>query len=164
MNYLLFGGQPNSGKTSTTTRLTNALLGVPFSFRVIDGTFPPPPKVDDFLILLERKNNDDGSQYIIVNSPSDAAVSINNLRDFIDKHKDKTIDLVISSVRDIGWERSHFFTTLKINPTDNNVFEIPLARVTRRKTSGLFAPALSWYATTLDRHINFIITNAPFNL
>lgn len=164
MNYLLFGGQPDSGKTSTVTRLTNALLAVPFSFRVIDGTFPPPPNTDDFLILLERKNNDDGSQYIIVNSPSDDAVSINKLRDFIDKHKNKTIDLVISSVRDIGWERSHYFTTLKINPTDNNVFEIPLARVTRRHTSGLFTPAITWYENTLDRHINFVITNPPFNL
>jgi hypothetical protein len=163
MNYLLFGGQPDSGKTSAVTRLVNHLLTVPFSFRIIDGTFLPS-RGNDFLILLERKNNDNLSQYIIINSPSDDALPINKLRDFIDKHNDKTIDLVISSVRDIGWERSHFFATLKINPTDNNVFEIPLARVTRRKTSGLFGPALSWYENTLDRHINFIIINAPFNL
>ncbi|MBS1571376.1 MAG: hypothetical protein JST62_03125 [Bacteroidetes bacterium] len=163
MNYLLFGGQPNAGKTSTVTRLTNTLLAVPFSFRVIDGTFPPL-RGNDFLILLERKINKNQSQYIIVNSPSDDALTINILRDFITKHSDKTIDVIISSVRDIGWERNHFFTTLKISSTDINVFEIPLARVTRRKKSGHFTPALNWYEATLDRHINFIITNPPFNL
>jgi len=163
MNYLLFGGQPQSGKTPTVTRLTNTLLATPFSFRVIDGVFPPT-RGTDFLILLERKINENQSQYIIVNSPSDNFPLINKLRDFIDKHSNKTIDVVISSVRDIGSERSYFYTTLKISPIDINVFEIPLARVTRRKKSGLFTPALNWYENTLDRHINFIITNPPFNL
>lgn len=163
MNYLLFGGQPDSGKTSTVTRLTNTLLAVPFSFRVIDGVFPPASGTD-FLILLERINTDGTSQYVIVNSPSDDTLSIINLRDFITKHSNKTIDVVISSVRDINWERNHFFTTLSISPTDVNVFEIPLARVTRRHSSGLFTPALSWYENTIDRHINFIITHPPFSL
>jgi hypothetical protein len=161
MNFLLFGGQPDSGKTSTVTRLTDVLLLPPFLFTVADRTFPPA-RGTDFLILLHRTFNEQ-SQYIIVNSPSDDALAINNLRDFIIKHSDKDIDVVVSSVRDIGWERNHFFTTLKINPTDANVFEIPLARVTRRHTSGLFAPAMSWYENTVDRLVNFIITHPPFN-
>lgn len=162
MNFLLFGGQPDSGKTSTVTRLTNELLSPTFSFKIADGIFPPAIGTD-FLILLKRTFNEQ-SQYIIVNSPSDDAAAINNLRDFIVKHSDKNIDIVVSSVRDIGWERNHFFTTLKINPTDTNVFEIPLARVTRRHTSGLFTPAMSWYENTVDRLVNFIITHPPFNL
>lgn len=112
MNFLLFGGQPDSGKTSTVTRLTNVLLSTPFSFSLIDGIFPPT-KGTDFLILLQRTLNGQ-SQYVMVNSPSDDALTINNLRDFINKHSDKTLDIVISSVRDIGWERSYFFTTIKM--------------------------------------------------
>ena len=162
MNYLLFGGQPDSGKTSTVTRLTNELILPPFLFTVADGIFPPA-RGTDFLILLQRIFNGQ-NQCIIVNSPSDDAPAINNLRDFIVKHSDKNIDIVVSSVRDIGWERNHFFTTLKINPTDANMFEIPLARVTRRHTSGLFAPAMSWYENTVDRLVNFVITHPPFNL
>lgn len=162
MNFLLFGGQPDSGKTSTVTRLTNLLLSAPFSFVVVDGTFPPT-RGTDFLILLQR-TFDGQHEYIIVNSPSDDAPAINNLRDFIVKHSDKNIDIVVSSVRDIGWERNHFFATLKINPTDANVFEIPLARVTRRHTSGLFTPAMNWYENTVDRLVNFVITHPPFNL
>lgn len=162
MNFLLFGGQPDSGKTSTVTRLTDVLILPPFLFTVADGTFPPT-RGTDFLILLHRTFNEQ-SQYIIVNSPSDDALAINNLRDFIIKHSDKDIDVVVSSVRDIGWERNYFFTSVKINPTDTNVFEIPLARVTRRHTSGLFAPAMSWYENTVDRLVNFIITHPPFNL
>lgn len=161
MKYLLFGGQPNTGKTSTITRLTNTLLTA--QFIVIDGVFPPASGTD-FLILLERKKDDDTIQYIIVNSPSDDTFSINKLKDFIDKHKDKNIDLVISSVRDINYERNYFFSTIGIKPTDPNVFEIPLARITRRNSSGLFSPAMSWYQNSLDNHIKFIITNSPFNL
>ena len=163
MNFLLFGGQPDSGKTSTVTRLTNLLLSAPFSFTIADGIFPPVGGTD-FLILLHRIVKGQ-SQYVIVSSPSDDAAAINNLRDFIIKHSsDKIIDIIISSVRDIDWERGYFFTTIKINPADANVFEIPLARVTRRHSSGLFAPSMNWYENTVDRLVNFIITNPPFNL
>ncbi|MCZ2085054.1 MAG: hypothetical protein LC112_12370 [Flavobacteriales bacterium] len=163
MNFLLFGGQPDSGKTSTVTRLTNLLLSAPFSFTIADGIFTSVGGTD-FLILLHRIVKGQ-SQYVIVSSPSDDAAAINNLRDSIIKHSsDKIIDIIISSVRDIDWERGYFFTTIKINPTDANVFEIPLARVTRRHSSGLFAPAINWYENTVDRLVNFIITNPPFNL
>ncbi|MGA9212028.1 hypothetical protein [Kaistella sp.] len=53
MNFLLFGGQPDSGKTSTVTRLTNLLLSTPFSFTIADGIFLPVGGTD-FLILLHR--------------------------------------------------------------------------------------------------------------
>lgn len=162
MNYLLFGGQPDSGKTSAITRLTITLTSIPFAFSIVYGVFSPISG-NDFLILIERINFGQ-SQFIIINSATDDKVCIDNLIEFIKKHNDKKIDLVISSVRDINWERTYFFSSLKINQTDLNVFEIPLARVTRRNTSGLFAPAINWYETTLDRLINFIITNPPFNL
>ena len=158
MNFLLFGGQPDSGKTSTVTRLTTLLLSAPFLFNVAGGTFPPA-RGTDFLILLQRTLNGK-SRYIIINSPSDDALTINNLRDFIVKH----IDVIVSSIRDIGWERNHFFTTLKINSMDANVFEIPLAKVTRRHASGLFVPAMNWYENTVDSLVNFIITHSSFNL
>lgn len=162
MNYLLFGGQPDSGKTSTITRLTNTLIAAPFSFTVVDGAFPTPSE-NDFTVLLERTVNGK-KQLVIINSPSDDKPSIDNLIAFINRHISKSIDIIVSSVRDINWERSYFFSTLKIVPTDSNVFEIPLARVTRRTSSGLFPLALTWYETTVDRHINFIVTNPPFNL
>lgn len=93
MNFLLFGGQPDSGKTSTVTRLTTLLLSTQFSFAVVDGTFPPA-RGTDFLILLQRTFNEQ-IQYIIINSPSDDALTINNLRDFIVKHSnDKIIDII----------------------------------------------------------------------
>lgn len=38
MNFLLFGSQPDSDKTSMVTRSTNVLLPAPFSFTVVDGT------------------------------------------------------------------------------------------------------------------------------
>ena len=162
MHFLLIGGQPDTGKTSTVTRLTNVLLTAPLAFTIADGTFPPV-RGADFLILLQRTVQG-RIQFIILSSPSDDASSINNLRDFTVKHADKKIDIIISSVRDIGWERNYFFTSIKISPTDANVIEMPLARVTRRSSSGLFAPALSWYENTVDRLVNIIITNPPFNL
>ncbi|HFK5570259.1 hypothetical protein BAX97_11870 [Elizabethkingia meningoseptica] len=162
MNYLLFGGQPNSGKTGTIDRLTRTLLYSSFSFSIADGTFPPT-RGNDFLILLERVSNG-RTQYIIINSASDDIFTINNLKDFINKHSGKMIDIVISSVRDIGRERNDFFSTIGISPIDTNVYEIPLARVTRRNSSGSFVPAFIWYKNSLDRHINLVITNPPFSL
>lgn len=162
MNFLLFGGQPDSGKTSTVTRLTNALLSAPFSFTIADGTFPPV-RGTDFLVFIQRNFNKQ-IQYIIINSPSDDVLTVNNLRDFMIKHSNKNSDIIVSSVRDIGWERNHFFATIKINPTDANVLEIPLARVTRRHSSGLFTPAMNWYENTIDRIVNFVVINPPYNL
>lgn len=161
--YLLFGGQPDTGKTSTIRRLTTRLTSEVFGFNVIDGTFPPASGNDDFLVLL-RRHHEDKDKYIIINSASDDSPSIENLKNFIDKHSVLFVDVLISSVRDINWERSYFFTTLGIGTTDPNIFEIPLARVTRRASSGLFPLSISWYEDTLDRHINFIINNPPFSL
>lgn len=162
MNYLLFGGQPDSGKTSTITRLAATLLAPPFSFAVADGILPPAPG-DDFTVLLERSVLAK-KQFIILNSPSDTAIPINALQEFIDKYSSKGLDIIISSVRDINWERDYFFSTLKIRPTDANVFEVPLARVTRRSSSGLLPLAIAWYQASIDRHINLVLTNPPFNL
>lgn len=162
MNFFLFGGQPDSGKTSTITRLAATLLTPTFSFAIADGTFPPA-RGDDFTVLLERTVHGK-KQYIIINSPSDNAAPINNLKAFIDKHYSKGIGIIISSVRDINWERNYFFSTLKISPIDANVFEMPLARVTRRSSSGLFPLAIAWYEATIDRHVNQVLTNPPFNL
>lgn len=162
MNYLLFGGQPDSGKTSTLSRLCATLLAPPFSFTIANGTFPPA-RGADFTVLLERTVLGK-KQFIIINSPSDNKPPINNLKAFIDKHSSKGIEIILSSVRDIDWERNYFFSTLKILPIDPNVFEIPLARVTRRSSSGLFPLALAWYEVTIDRHVNLVLTNPPFNL
>lgn len=42
MNYLLFGGQPDSGKTSTLSRLCATLLAPPFSFTGKNGQIDHP--------------------------------------------------------------------------------------------------------------------------
>lgn len=49
-----------------------------------------------------------------------------------------------------------------INPTDKNLIEIPLAKITRRGTN--FTTALNWYSEKIKQLIIHTLDKRPFNI
>ena len=153
MNFLLIGGQPDTGKTEAIHRIVNNLIGQ--RYRIITGVLPLPP--DDFTILLQKN---DGLK-ILIHSATDDNHWIDNLESSINKHNP---NFVITSIRDIDWQRDR---VLRI--VGSSFFaEFPLARITRRNNSFTgkmrFTDALDWYRNSIDNNVIFILSNPPFNL
>lgn len=157
MRYLLIGGAETVGKTGTIIRLTDLLISKGYS--VVSGKYPSPN--GEVRIVLEGKDANDKTIKILINSATDTYKIIKDLKRFIDNNLG--FDILVSSVRDEGsWPRKEFFSILNINKTEEHLIEIPLAKITRRKTK--FPIALSWYEKRIDKLIALVITSTPFNL
>ncbi|WP_018675944.1 hypothetical protein [Riemerella columbina] len=171
MKYLLLGGQPNTGKTSTIRRLYNYLIKIGYSNIIYNHPFDPDnvvrdPSEDtmttDFRAVLQK-----GSSIILINSGSDTQKIIKDFEGFYQrKAEEYNIDVLISSVRDIGNERSWLFSCLGITEDSQDVLEIPLGRVTRRNTinNDNYEDALNWYSNSIDVLIQHILSQNPFNI
>jgi hypothetical protein len=116
----------------------------------------------DFSIIycvLDRKNKNNTSTRIIVTSASDATLIIDVFKTYINNNL--PCDFIISSIRDQGDPMRRYFET-KINITNNDFcFEVPLAKITRRKK---FQSAYQWYTRKIDCMVINIIGNTPFDI
>ncbi len=159
MKTLLFGGACSVGKTEAIIRLTKKLMDNGFS--VATGEFPPSnPNHKDIRLVLSGTDNAGETIAIYINSATDSTNIIYDAKRFLDNVG--TVNFIISSVRDYDfWPRKDFFQIMGIDPSSSDVFEIPLAKVTRRSDS--FDVALSWYEATLDKLVEKIIREQPFN-
>lgn len=157
MNFLLIGGQPNTGKSETLERI---YLILSQRYTVITNThpftaLPPNTPLEDFSAILEGIDIKGQQVKILLHSPSDDDPSINLLEANIDKYQP---DIVISSVRDIHRQRDR---VLKIVGA-NHWVEFPLARITRRLHQR--NEALDWYRRSVDALIYAELRRAPYNL
>lgn len=160
MDFLLIGGQPNSGKTETIARIYH-LLATRYN-RITNihptASLPPLPlvhPVHDFSAILEGKDTKGNNIKILIHSYTDSVTCIKALQGFI---KVNSPDIVITSIRDMGNERSKVLSIIG----QQYYFEIPLARVTRQK--GNKSISLAWYRISIDNIVNLIIRNPPYNL
>ena len=150
MNFLLIGGQQNTGKSETIYRLANKILS---SFTLINGSIPS--SFDDFTALLNGVDTTGKKVKILFHSASDDMDCINRLKKHINTHKP---DIIVTSIRDIGWER----TEVEKIVSSNYFFEIPLARITRRHHHrGL---SRLWYHKNVDNIVKLVVESLPFNL
>jgi len=155
MESILIGGAQSVGKTTIIYRLASRLLNNGFSYDKNSPHLTAP--YDDFMIVLEGNDKSGKFIRIIINSATDTVDIIQLFKDFYDKHG--SYDILISSVRDKGhWPRKEFFNIMKLN---QNVLEIPLGKVTRRKNKGT---AKQWYLDTMDTLIDTILGKSPYNI
>ena len=166
MECLLIGGAPEVGKSNTIYRIALRLRNM--GFKVIAGNIPIPKTgtvlipSSDFRAVLEGVNNQNKTIKIIINSPTDTVDIINTFKKFYDGNGG-TYNILISSVRDDNfWPRSDFFRIMNINSSKDFILEIPLAKITRKKTNR--PVALNWYELQLDNLIKHTLSNRPYNI
>jgi hypothetical protein len=155
MNYLLFGGAPNVGKSEAIKRLEKFLniKEIETSDKVLlnnDG---------DFYACLDGTNSMGAHVRILVSSDADVSFQIQAFKDYCGSHE--PYDVIISAIRDDGdQERANFFSIMGITPSDFMV-EIPMGKITRRNT---YDEALKWYYNAIDDLAHTVLGNAPFHL
>lgn len=163
--FLLIGGQPNTGKSSTISRIFLTLSSNYTKITNINftkTTLPPTFPLQDFSALLEGVNKNGLKVKILVHSATDDRYNIDLLEDYINNYQP---NIVICSIRDIGWERNEVLRIVN----NNYHIEIPLAKVTRRgKHSKLsnnnFNNSLYWYIRSIDKIIIQQVKSPVFDL
>jgi hypothetical protein len=166
MNYLLFGGSQNVGKSEAIWRVAQFLMSR--GFFGIDGSIPTSPlsvpkpqPFPDFIIVLQGVDKYGNIIKILLNSATDTPYHIDMLKQFINTLS-YTVDIIISSIRDDFWPRPYFFMEMKINKKVDFELEIPLAKITRRDVN--FWIALNWYQQQIDELAIHSLSNPPFNI
>lgn len=166
MNYLLFGGTQNVGKSETIWRVTQDLRSR--GFTIFAGSIPtlpiPLPRIPfpDFKVVLQGTDRMGKIINVLLNSPTDDPTKVKELRDFLDG-LNFNVDILISSIRDANsWPRQCFETAFPINPVVDFRLEIPLARISRQRAD--FQLALTWYQQTIDILVEHILSRDPFNI
>jgi hypothetical protein len=143
MEYFLFGGANDVGKTEAINHITDDLLKTG-RFYVINGAFPQT-KNQDFLILLDGSDIHGNKKKIIINSSADDETNIEALDDYIKNNG--ACDLVISAIQcDTHPIRNYFIKQLSINI--NNIIEIPMATITDHH--GQPVQIRQWYHSKLN--------------
>lgn len=158
MKFLVISGAPSTGKTTAINKIaewitirgsvTNDSIGNPLP------PFLPNSKGEyqDFSIVLFYKG-----RKIIIHSATDDKAWMDKLINLINLNPDT--EIVITSCRDIYWERDYF--TANIRPYATFFLESPLGKITRRND---FTIADNLYkALLLDMH-EHILSNNPYNL
>jgi hypothetical protein len=156
MESLLIGGAQSVGKSGAIHRLANRLIARGF-LPIVSSV---PVKFYDFEVVLEGTNRNGKIIRIIINSSTDTPGIIKKFKAFFDKNG--TYDILISSIRDDGyWPRREFFKIMGLNPK-KNLLEIPLGKITRRNANASIAR--TWYEDKVDKLIDHVLDNPPYNL
>ncbi|WP_264524188.1 hypothetical protein [Flavobacterium sp. N502536] len=158
MNFLVISGAPKTGKTTSiniiaewlTTGLTADINGNPFP------SFLPnsEEEYNDFSIVIHRLG-----KKIIIHSATDDKKCMNGLIKKLKQNSDA--DVVITSCRDIDWQRDYF--TARIKPFATFFLESPLGKIPRKNEERL-AAAKKWHKETLLLLHQHILSNTPYHL
>lgn len=159
MKYLLFGGAPNTGKTGGITRLAELLITTKGFSVTANWNYPPTSTNRDFRVILEGLDNKKNLIRIYINSATDTRKIIQDCKKFYDANH--SIDIVVSSIRDIFSARIDFFNIMKVNNSTDYILELPLGKVRRGNHRPL---CLKWYEQKLDQLVKNVIENNPFSL
>ncbi len=156
MKFLVISGAPQTGKTTAINKIAEWLtIGLTTD---IDGNkFPsflpnPKGKYEDFSIVINRHG-----RKIIIHSATDNTSWMDDLIKKLKENPDA--DIVITSCRDIYWERDYF--TDNIKPFASFFLESPLGKITRKND---FVLADNLYKDNLFLMHQHILTNNPYNL
>jgi len=158
MNYFLFAGATNVGKTEAVGRLARYLLGRGFQDpqNKVPGTNNPRK---DFCTLLTGMNLARKKIRVIVNSAADIDQNIDDLVSFCQTNM--PYDIVISAVRCDGFPvRNYFYTRLGINLQTDYVMELPMAAISARYTN--YITMRRWYRGRIDNIAYFLLASPPF--
>ena len=157
MKFLVISGAPSTGKTTAINKIaewiTSALITtdnngylLPSFLHDAHGNYY------DFSIVIIVSG-----RKIIIHSPSDDTSKMNALIEKIKQNPDT--EIVITSCRDIYWERDYF--TVNLKPYATFFLESPLSKITRRND---FTPADDSYKDILLEMHQHILSNNPYNL
>ncbi len=149
MNYFLFGGARDTGKSKSVYKIADYLINTKgYSDR--SGSFPA--KYSEFRCILVKDDN-----VILIQSYTDLVKMIIDLKNARDSNKD--ITHIITANRNEGDHmRNRFRKILNITSTDY-VFEIPLGKVIAGKTR---RANILWYLDGVLRIAKEITNNPPF--
>lgn len=157
MKFLVISGAPETGKTTAINKiaqwLTNGVITTDVNGTILPSFLPDSlGKYGDFSIIIIL-----GNRKIIIHSATDDKKCMNQLKEKIKLHPD--IEIVITSCRDIKWERDYFISNIR--PFSKFYLESPLSKITRRND---FILADNWYKDTLFKMHQHILSNNPYNL
>ncbi|GHC66579.1 hypothetical protein [Ulvibacter litoralis] len=150
MNYFLFGGARDTGKSKSVYNIANFLINTR-GYKVRSGSFPA--KYSEFWCIIVKDD-----KVILIQSYTDLVKTIKDLKKVRDSNKD--ITHIITANRNEGDHmRSRFRKILNIT-TNDYVFEIPLGKVISGKTR---SANIVWYLDGVLRIAKEITNNTPFN-
>ena len=150
MNYFLFGGARDTGKSKSAYKIADFLINTK-GYTVRSGSFPA--KYSEFRCIIVKDD-----KVILIQSYTDLVSAIKDLKKVRDSNKD--ITHIITANRNEGDHmRNKFRKILNITSTDY-VFEIPLGKVIAGKTR---SANIVWYLDGVLRIAKEITNNTPFN-
>lgn len=158
MKFLVISGAPSTGKTTSINKIAEWItikggITIDSNGNPLPSFLPNPKgKYEDFSIAIFYKN-----RKIIIHSATDDKVWIDKLVNLVNINPDT--EIVITSCRDIYWERDYF--TTNVRPYSTFFLESPLGKITRRND---FTIADNLYKDTLLQMHQHILSNNPYNL
>jgi predicted NACHT family NTPase len=157
MKFFVISGAPSTGKTTSINKiagwLTTGIITTDSNGQLLPSFLPDAKGIYiDFSIVISLH-----SRKIIIHSATDDEACMNSLIEKIKQNPDT--EIIITSCRDIYWERDYFTTNLK--PFATFFLESPLGKITRRND---FTTADDSYKDILLQMQQHILSNNPYNL
>ena len=169
MKVLLIGGAPNTGKSNAVAMCANYLLNR--NYTVLDcqnygGKQIKVPKIatgsngsKDFLARFEGFDTNNKKVSVIITSASDTEGIIDANFNYF---QISLCDIFISSIRDIGYERSYLLKKFGFGIENNELVEFPLAKMSRRNQN--WYKAKTWYDASVQNMLEHILKAEPFEV
>ena len=160
--FLLISGASDTGKSTVIGCIDNYLRN--------DKKFVEQNRFkitqDENAFILEGVDNTGTKIRIFINYPADNTTIINKVYSCYDKEK-TSCDIVISSIRDMDWERDEvlkIFNIIKHDTTeipDPIIVEIPIAKITRRNNR---TKILQDYHSRVFKLAKNVLSSSLFNI
>lgn len=150
MNYFLFGGARDTGKSKSVYNIADFLINAK-GYTVRNGSFPS--KYSEFWCIIVKED-----KIILIQSYTDIVKTIKDLKKIRDSNKD--ITHIITANRNEGDHMRNRFRQILDITTIDYVFEIPLGKVISGKTRSV---NIVWYLDGILRIAKEITNNTPFN-
>ena len=154
MKVLLIGGAPSTGKSNAVCMCARYLINRGFVLldcqdyngqkiklpTIVTGSSKPT----DFLARLDGTDKNNKKVSVIIASASDTIPIIDSSFSYFQK---KACDILISSVRDINYERKYLFSKFHFQTDDKSLMEFPLAKMSRKNQN--WCTAKNWCDSTV---------------
>ncbi|MDM8159659.1 hypothetical protein QUH73_07535 [Labilibaculum sp. K2S] len=150
MNYFLFGGARNTGKSKSVYKIADFLINTK-GYTVRSGSFPV--NYSEFRCIIVKDD-----KVILIQSYTDLVKMIIDLKRVRELNKDIT-HIITANRNESDYMRNRFRKMLNIASTDY-IFEIPLGKVIAGKTR---SANIVWYLNGVLRIAKEITNNVPFN-